>query len=516
MQQLRDRFRPILAAVTPAQRVVILVALAVLLATGYVFMQWLTTPSYSVLYTNLDDATLSKVIDQLNSQKAAYKLNGTQVLVPVSDVYTDRAKLAAAKVGGQAAPPGYELLDGQSMTASTFSQQVAYQRALEGELDKTLMTLQDVKSATVRLAIPQAQDTLFTSDQKPVTAAVLLDTGATLSSSEVDTVVFVVSSAVQGLDPKNVTVADSSGAVLSAPGDGGSGTAGGRQTQQRLAVESSLTSDVQRLVSSATGKPGAVVVRAQLNFNQQTVQAETYDPKATVPLNQSSTTETLTGSPAAAAGVIGSVAGTLSSTTNTATSYNKTDSSATFGTGHYVTSTTVAPGQIQKLSVGIVVDDGTRTHAPAPNVAQLTQLVSAAVGLDPARGDTINVSAVPYPAASASSKPSGPAKPGITALLPQVAGGAVLVLVAVFLLLMTRGRKKTKGEPLHVAAAVTRQGLEAGGVRGLGSGEHLALGPVSGRLPAVASPRQDVMELVTRQPEEIANLLRSWLADGES
>ena len=147
MQQLRDRFRPLLSAVTPAQRVVIIVALAVLLAAGFVFTQWLTSPSYAVLYAKLDDATLSKVIDQLNSQKAPYKLNGTQVLVPVSEVYTDRARLAAAKVGGQAAPAGYELLDAQSMTASSFSQQVAYQRALEGELDKTLMTLQDVKSA---------------------------------------------------------------------------------------------------------------------------------------------------------------------------------------------------------------------------------------------------------------------------------------------------------------------------------------------------------------------------------
>ena len=340
----------------------------------------------------------------------------------------------------------------------------------------------------------------------------LLDTSATLSASEVDTVVFVVSSAVQGLDPKNVTVADSSGTVLSAPGSAGGGATSDRQTRQRLDLEAGLTSDVQRLVSSATGKPGAVVVHAQLNFDQKTTQAETYDPKATVPLNQSFTTETLTGNPAGAAGIIGSTPGVLSSTTSTATSYNKTDSSASFGTGHYVTSTTVAPGQVQKLSVGIVVDDGTKTHAPAPNVAQLTQLVSAAVGLDPSRGDTINVTAVPYPATSASSKSSSSGKPGITALLPQAAGGAVLVLVAVFLLLMARGRKKAKGGPVEVAATVTRHALETGAVPGLASGGHLTLGSASRRLP----PRQDMMELVTRQPEEIANLLRGWLADGES
>src|SRR2546421_7073937 len=134
MQQFRDRFRPMLAAVSPSQRVVIAVALVILVAAGFMFSKWLNTPSYAVLYSNLDDASLSKVLDQLNTAKAKYKLNGKEVMVPISEVYTDRAKLAAAKVGGQAAPPGYELFDNQSLTASTFTQQVNYQRALEGEL----------------------------------------------------------------------------------------------------------------------------------------------------------------------------------------------------------------------------------------------------------------------------------------------------------------------------------------------------------------------------------------------
>ena len=91
MQQLRNRLRPMLAAVSASQRVVIVVALAILAGAGLLFSRWLTTPSYAVLYSNLDDASLSKVIDQLNANKATYKLNGNQVLVPISQVYTDRA-----------------------------------------------------------------------------------------------------------------------------------------------------------------------------------------------------------------------------------------------------------------------------------------------------------------------------------------------------------------------------------------------------------------------------------------
>ncbi len=506
MQQLRNRLRPMLGAVSASQRVVIVVALAILVGAGFLFSRWLTTPSYAVLYSNLDDASLSKVIDQLNANKATYKLNGNQVMVPISQVYTDRARLASAKVGGQTVPPGYELFDNQSLTASSFTQQVNYQRALEGELDKTLNALAGVRTASVRLAIPQ--DALFAADQKPVTAAVLLNTSASLPASEVDTVVFIVSSAVQGLDAKNVTVADTSGTVLSAPGAAGAGATGDGQTRQRQDLEGSLTSDVQRLVSMATGKPGAVVVHAALNFDQRTSQVETYDPKASTPLNQATTTETLTGNPAGAAGIIGVAGGALQSAASTATAYSKFDSSTTFGAGHQVTSTTVAPGQVQKLSVGIVVDDGTKTHAAAPNMPQLTQLVSAALGLDPARGDTISISAVPYPAASAT--PKATSAPGATSMITQVAGAAVLVIVALFLLLMAKGRRKGGGEPMGITA-VTRRVLAPGAS---GSGESRgALGSASGGLPVLASARQDVMDMVVRQPEEIAILLRSWLAD---
>src|SRR5207302_11189669 len=136
---------------------------------------------------------------------------------------------------------------------------------------------------------------LLAAHQEAVAAAVLVDTSASPPAAEVDTVVFIVSSAVQGLDAKNVTVADTAGTVLSAPGSAGAGATGDAETRQRQDLEATLTSDVQRLVSTATGKPGAVVVHAALNFDQRSTQVESYDPKASTPLNQATTTETLTG-----------------------------------------------------------------------------------------------------------------------------------------------------------------------------------------------------------------------------
>src|SRR5207302_9984570 len=133
--------------------------------------------------------------------------------------------------------------------------------------------------------------------------------------------------AVQGLDAKNVTVAAASGTGVSATGAAGAGRTGGGEARQRQDLEATLTSDVQRLVSTATGKPGAVVVHAALNFDQRTSQVETYDPKASTPLNQATTTETLTGNPAGASGIIGVTGGVLQSATSTTTAYSKFDSS---------------------------------------------------------------------------------------------------------------------------------------------------------------------------------------------
>ncbi|MGH2703456.1 MAG: flagellar basal-body MS-ring/collar protein FliF, partial [Actinomycetota bacterium] len=277
MEQLKNRLQSILSAVPPAQRVVVLVAIAVLAVTVVIFGRWLTQPSYTLLYSNLDDKALSQVIGELDSQGVPYKIEGggSQIMVPRQQVYTVRASLAEAGVAGEALPEGYELLDGQGLAVSDFKQRVDYKRALEGEISKTLMAMNGIESASVRLAMPEEQ--LFSEDQKPVTASVLVGTATTLNQDQVDTVVFLVSSAVEGLNPGNVTVADATGNVLSAPGDaGGAGALGDRNMQLQRQYEAALASDVQRLLTNVTPEAAAsVVVHADLNFDETSTESET-------------------------------------------------------------------------------------------------------------------------------------------------------------------------------------------------------------------------------------------------
>ena len=522
MDQFKNRLQSILSAVPPAQRVVVLVALAVLTVTVVIFARWLTQPSYTLLYSNLDDKALSQVIGELDSQGISYKIEGggSRIMVPRQQVYQVRASLAEAGVAGEAVPKGYELLDGQGLAVSDFKQKVDYQRALEGEISKTLMAMDGVESASVRLAMPEEQ--LFSDEQKPVTASVLMGTPTALNQDQVDTVVFLVSSAVEGLAPGNVTVADSTGNVLSAPGDaGGSGGVGDRNMQLQREYEAALASDVQRLLTNVTPAAAAsVVIHAQLNFDETQTESETYDPESQVVLAESGSTETLSGGGAGGAGGVVGVNGGQGTggAAGGGGNYEKSDATAEYGVNREVTRTRVAPGQVENLSVAVVMDDGSLTGAEAPSEPEVEDLVAAAIGLDEERGDTIQVSALPFPKTSAKEEAAA-AGGDIMSLLPTVAGVLVMILVAVFLFLMARGRAKSRDAELATLGLVPRKSLEPAMAAAIGEGSsgaivQAAAGNGIENIPGGSSDaRQEVIDLVQRQPEEIASLLRTWLAD---
>src|SRR5438477_6145355 len=186
-----------------------------------------SAPSYSVLFTGLDAKAASSVVDKLKADGVPYKLDnqGSAVLVPATKVYDLRLSLSAAGLpkGGTV---GYELLDKQGLTTSEFTQKVDYQRAVEGELARTLMALDGVENASVHLAVPQ--DTLFTDNKQPTRASVLLKTSTDLSDDAVQSIVNLVASSVPNLNPNDVTVADTAGRVLSSP----STSAGATSTRQ--------------------------------------------------------------------------------------------------------------------------------------------------------------------------------------------------------------------------------------------------------------------------------------------
>lgn len=501
----RNRVGDMLVALPLAHQIVIGIAAVVLVMAAFLFFQWVSTPSYTVLYSQLDDSTLATVVDELDRQGVPYEIEagGSRVLVPKADVYQIRASLAAAGVQNGAMPQGYSILDGQGLNVSDFRQRVDYQRALEGEMALTLLAMNDITSATVHLVIPE--EALFEEDEEPVTASVLLETSAPLSELEIETVTFLVASGVEGLEPTNVTVANVDGTVLHAAGDMAAGSAvSNRNLRMTRDFETALATDVKNLLATVVGPDSAsVVVRAQLDFDEQSVETQTFDDQSAVALRESTIDETYTGAGAPPGGTLGVEGETIVSDVTGDYTYDRSEVIREYGVDNIISREITAPGKVEQLSVAVVMDDGSLTGAPVPEVAEIESLITAAVGLDTVRGDTISVSTVPFsvPEVVAEPEAAAAAPTDIMSMIPQLIGGLVLFIVTVALLLMARGGKKGKGEAIDLAqpAALT-------------SGEQAPAGALAGRAEG-AEIHPEVMNLVQRQPEEIAVLLRSWLAD---
>jgi flagellar M-ring protein FliF len=503
----RNRIGEMLVSLPLAHQIVIGIAAVVLAMAAFLFYQWVSTPSYTVLYSQLDDSTLSTVVDELDRQGVPYEIEagGSRVLVPKSDVYQVRAALAASGVQNGAVPEGYSILDGQGLNVSDFRQRVDYQRALEGEMALTLLAMNDISGATVHLVIPE--ESLFAEDEEPVTASVLLETSSSLSELEIETVTFLVASGVEGLDPQNVTVADVEGNVLHAAGDIAGETAmSNRNLRMTRDFEASLASDVQNLLASVVGPDSAsVVVRAQLDFDEQSVETQTYDDDSTVALREQTVDETYSGAGTPPGGTLGVEGEEIAADTSGEYTYDRSEVIREYGVDSVISREITAPGKIEQLSVAVVMDDGSLTGAPVPPVEEVEDLITAAVGLDTARGDTLSVSAVAYPVAEVvdetTSEPAAGGSTDVMSMIPQAVGGLVLLLVVGSLLMMARGAsKKSKAAAVEVLQPAALGGGE--GAAAVGEGDS-----------AGASIHPEVMNLVQKQPEEIAVLLRSWLAD---
>lgn len=514
--ELRDRLLGTWRALPPAHRVVLGAAVAGLAMLSVLFVNWVSTPSLTVLASGLQDADVARIVDQLETDGVPYEIGagGTTVLVPRNQLYATRASMAGAGIQAQATPAGWELLDQQGLTVSDFRQQVDYQRALEGELARTLMAMDGIRSATVHLVLPE--EALFTERQQPTTASVLLDTARTLTASEVEAVVFLVASSVQGLEAGGITVADAKGVVLHAPGNAGvPGAVASRQLRETREFEAAMASDISTLLSSATGSPASVVVRASLNFDETSTEIETFEPDRQVTLREQTSTETFEGTGTAPTGVVGVDGGPLGNDGTGESTYSKDEALREYGVDRTVTVTNQAPGKVEKLSVAIVMDDGTITGAAVPDAQEVEDLVAAAVGLDAARGDSVAVSSVAFPAVELQAA-DGEAMTAMLDRVPQLIALIVLVVVAVGLFLMTRRR----GDGELALPALGRSEREIPAIDVVDRAEEPVAVEAAKPRPRPQPPddqlKREVSELVERQPEEIATLLRGWLADQRS
>jgi len=502
-------FRSLLANTTTKGKVVMAASALAVLAVMLVMFKVASAPSYTTMLTGLDPAETGKITAALDSSGVSYQIenNGTGLAVVKGQVAQARIALAEKGLPGKG-QPGFELFDKQKLGASDFQQKVTYQRALEGQIASTIGQIQGVSGAQVSLVLPE--DQLFSQDQTPATAAVLLSGSATsLDPSAVRGIASLVSSSVKGLKPASVSITDASGTLLWPNSDSGGGSGGGvnkltAQARYNTQLQGSLDA---MLVQTLGADKARVQVSSDLNVDETSLDKLTYAKKG-VPLKTTDETERLRGTGGASGGTTGSASNLPSYATSGAaggnSNYQRKSTQTDFGVNKTVQRTKVAPGQVNRLSVGLVVDKS----VPPAQVAQIKSAVSAAAGIDTTRGDVLNVSQVAFAKPAATAPAAGPAGD----IMGYAKYGAVGLGLIAFLFFVMRHLKKREreslGEPTwlrQIEAPTTLADLEAG--------RTTRMGAIAGEMPGPTATRLSAERIAEDDPERVAQQIRTWMQE---
>ncbi len=475
----------------------------------FLIFQMASQPSYSTLMTGLDPAQTGKITSTLDTKGIGYQLQNGGTALAVQSDKTSEARVALAGAGLLTSQqPGFSLFDKQQLGESNFQQQITYQRALQGQLAQTIESIQGISGAQVQLVIPNSQDQLFSDTAQQASAAVLLSGTTSLDSGAVKGIAQLVSSAVPGLQLGKVTITDASGNLLWPTGDASSNGSGVSKQSAEARYDATTAAQVNAMLTQTLG-PGKsqVEVNADLNTNQTSSDSLTYANKG-VPLQQHKQTESLTGGSSKAGGVAGS-AGNIPSYAQTggsgSSNYKNTVTDTTFGVNKTVTHAVISPGAVNRQSVSVLVDKS----VPAASIPALGSAVASAVGLNTKRGDMLSIGQVAFvKTTTPTATPSPMAKYGKYAVYALVGLASILFLFFVTRHLRKREREEFVGNPTWVRELTAPRPLAA-----LEAGQDDAPTQVAKLRSPVNVAKQQIEELVQRDPDRVAQQVRAWMSE---
>ncbi len=546
VKQILDLLPEHIRSLPPARLFGLLGVLGAFIAVGLVSLLWMSDGGrQQVLYTQLTIEDAAAITAKLGEMQIPYTLagDGTTILSPSHLVYDTRLRLASEGLP-QGGGSGFELFDQTNFGMTEFMQKLNYQRALQGELARTIARLAAVLNARVHIALPEKS--LFIEQQDEPTASVVLKltSGRRLTPEQVTGITHLVSSSIVGLSPDNVTIVDTTGRILNHQQQNSSLLS---QTEAQLDYQQTLQQNIERRVQSllepTVGK-GKVLVRATATLDLQHSERteELFDAENPAIRSEQRSSEQGGGSGFTAAGVPGVRTNVSTTGGNTQTNTGSTSSSRESETINYEVSKKVSKivtpsGGIKQLSVAVLVDgtykpggrDGENVYVPRTEaeLSQYREIVKSAVGYNESRGDRIEVANMPFQPQEELAELSMDKAEQWAFWLSLSRYGAYIVVGLLLTLFVGRPLVKwiTNGSrtmPVEARLPRTVQELEAD----MGAPELLpgmqeeekdtsppfVLKPfvVESTLPAM---RTQMTEFFRSEPERAVEIVRAWLRD---
>ena len=512
-------------ALPPARKLTILVAAAVTLLSIGIVVFLTNQAEYRVLFSNLTSEDAGTIVAKLNEKKIPYKLSpaGDIISVPAEKVSEVRLELAASglpKGGGV----GFEIFDTKNLGVTEFVQQLNYQRALQGELSRTINSLDEIQSSRVHIVMPKKS--LFAEDQKKPTASVILKlkSGRTLQEPQIQGIAHLVASSIEGLNPQDVMIVDGSGKVLSKITDQSDlSKMSNTQVEYKRNVEKELATRIQTMLEKVVGEGKAVVrLNTDLDFRVMEKTEEIFDSEEPVVRSMQRAHEKAM-TPASSFGgestVLPPTKPGAAALARNQSSREKSDETINYEISKTVNKTVMPVGDIKKLSIAVLVDGlytkndkGVEEYQARSDkeMVALDDLVKKAAGFDAKRGDQVVVTNVPFKKVDADTA-------GFTEkswvdqfvvfmpIIRQVVLMAVILLIVFFVArpvvktLVAKGREQGVSVHAHPSGAARELG---------GRPSPFSLGQGEGR---DLTETDVVRQMAGTDARKFAELLRTWI-----
>ncbi|HUJ19163.1 MAG TPA: flagellar basal-body MS-ring/collar protein FliF [Nitrospirota bacterium] len=497
----------------PKKMITLLVVLGLVITAGILLATWVQKADNQLLYSNLSEEDAGAIAQKLTEMRVPYTTTAGGIMVPADKVYELRLQLA-----GQGLPQGggvgFELFDKTSFTMTDFVQKLNYRRALQGELSRTIRSLAEIDQSRVHLVVPEKSLFMQKEDRPKASVLIKLKAGKRLSAGQVQGIVHLVSSSVEGLDARDVSVVNSTGEMLTSVVDENFAASGGQLEYQR-SFEKEIETRVTGMLEPVVGK-GKIKARAAASFDFTKVEKteEKYDPESQVARSEQRNTEKSTsgtsgGIPGTTSNLPGKQQAAQASPTTQGMSEKKSE------TINYEVSKTISrvvspANELKRLSVVVLVDgtyaaqqgstDKKYTPRSEEEVRQFEDMVKKAVGYSQDRGDEVKVVNMPFEVAP--QEEIAETGGGVQSAMPMIMTGAkfaipLVGLVLLFVMVIKPLMKTLTSMPAQ--RPVLAPQIAAEQQKAIGAPER--------------SSQEQLVAWAKANPKEATNLIKGWLEE---